>query len=186
MKIRPGVHARIVDGPFNHFDGVVLEVLKDQAEAVVEIQIFGRGTAVNVEFSQLEGYTPSNRNDAHKHLRRLCLRYCIHRIKKWWLQRCLDYSQPDDPSEEYAMFLKVYRLFENDSKDLLRQFAAEYPADMSDETFAARWRTEERKWLARVAFDPLPDDELLKASSQRQEDARQAFQAREQKPPGER
>ena len=54
MAFQPGEEVLVIDGPFNEFNGTVEGVNYEKSLLTVEVLIFGRTTAVELEFVQVE------------------------------------------------------------------------------------------------------------------------------------
>ncbi len=54
IKFEPGDKVQVTEGPFTNFTGVVDEVRADRGRVKVMINVFGRPTPVELEFTQLE------------------------------------------------------------------------------------------------------------------------------------
>ena len=49
-----GSRIRIIDGPFNDFEGTIEKIIEDKEKMVVNVSVFGRITPVEVSFNQIE------------------------------------------------------------------------------------------------------------------------------------
>ncbi len=54
VLFEPGEMVRVADGPFNDFNGVVESVNYEKSRLQVAVQILGRSTPVELDFSQVE------------------------------------------------------------------------------------------------------------------------------------
>ena len=54
VLFEPGEVVRVTDGPFNDFNGVVESVNYEKSRLQVAVQILGRSTPVELDFSQVE------------------------------------------------------------------------------------------------------------------------------------
>ncbi|HOA07854.1 MAG TPA: transcription termination/antitermination protein NusG [Spirochaetota bacterium] len=48
-----GEHVKVIDGPFSNFSGVIEEVFPEKGRVRVKVEIFGRGTPVELDYLQV-------------------------------------------------------------------------------------------------------------------------------------
>jgi transcriptional antiterminator NusG len=53
MDFNVGEHVKVIDGPFSNFTGIVEEVFPEKGRMRVKVEIFGRGTPVELDFLQV-------------------------------------------------------------------------------------------------------------------------------------
>jgi len=53
MNFSVGEHVKVIDGPFSNFSGMIEEVYPDKGRLRVKVEIFGRGTPVELDFVQV-------------------------------------------------------------------------------------------------------------------------------------
>jgi len=54
MKFIVGDRIKIIDGPFDDFEGGIERIIEDKEKLVVNVTVFGRITPVEIGFSQVE------------------------------------------------------------------------------------------------------------------------------------
>ena len=54
INFKPGDNVKVVEGPFENFDGVVQEVNPAKGMVTISVTIFGRATPVELEYWQIE------------------------------------------------------------------------------------------------------------------------------------
>lgn len=54
VQFAEGDQVRVIDGPFQNFNGTIEEVQADKGKVRVQISIFGRATPVTLDFMQVE------------------------------------------------------------------------------------------------------------------------------------
>ena len=53
MDFSIGEPVKVIDGPFNSFNGIIDEIYPEKARVRVKVEIFGRGTPVELDFDQI-------------------------------------------------------------------------------------------------------------------------------------
>jgi transcription termination/antitermination protein NusG len=53
MQFSVGEHVKVIDGPFSNFSGVIEEVYPEKGRVRVKVEIFGRGTPVELDYLQV-------------------------------------------------------------------------------------------------------------------------------------
>jgi len=53
IRFNVGEHVKVIDGPFNNFTGIVEEVFPDKGRVRVKVEIFGRGTPVELDYLEV-------------------------------------------------------------------------------------------------------------------------------------
>ena len=53
IRFNVGEHVKVIDGPFNNFTGVVEEVFPEKGRVRVKVEIFGRGTPVELDYLEV-------------------------------------------------------------------------------------------------------------------------------------
>ncbi|MFW6365683.1 MAG: KOW motif-containing protein [Spirochaetota bacterium] len=48
-----GEHVKVTEGPFNTFTGVIEEIYPEKGRLRIKVEIFGRGTPVELDFLQV-------------------------------------------------------------------------------------------------------------------------------------
>jgi transcription termination/antitermination protein NusG len=56
IPFRPGQVVEVTEGPFQDFSGTVQAVDHDKGKVKVEVSLFGRATAVELDYTQLKGF----------------------------------------------------------------------------------------------------------------------------------
>ena len=53
IEFSVGEHVKVIDGPFNNFNGIIEEIFPEKGRLRVKVEIFGRGTPVELDFIQV-------------------------------------------------------------------------------------------------------------------------------------